>query len=74
MKKNGIEYEMGANINEVKKGDAIKIGPGRLEVISSITPNPEGASKRFGNMTIATESGRTYTMMSVHSYGKKIEK
>lgn len=69
LKKDGKKYEMGASIDEVGKGDVIKVGPGRLEIISDISSQ----SVNSWNRTITTESGRTVDMLGVHAYGKKKE-
>ena len=68
MNKNGVNYEMGADIKEVGPGDAVKVGPGRLEVITSITPS--GSWDKH----IVTESGQVLSMLNVLAYGKKEEK
>ena len=62
----GNSFRMGVSVDEVGRGDAIKVG-GRLEKIMSIS--------RCGkwDKTIATESGREYGMMQVRAYGKKID-
>jgi len=65
MEKEGTEFEMGASIDDASPGDAIKVAPGRLEIIASITP----AGK--WDKCIRTESGRTYSMLDVHAYGRR---
>jgi len=62
-------YKFGASINEVGAGDAIKLGPNRLEVIADI-------SHMLGSKldkVITTQSGMTFTMMDVKAYGKKVD-
>lgn len=65
MKKDDVGFEMGASIDDVEPGDAIKVGPGRLEIIARITPVGKW------NKHIETESGRTYDMLDVRAYGKR---
>ncbi len=66
----GTQFEMGAGIDEVEGGDAIKTGPNHLEIISHIEPIL--GSK--WDKRIITESGRTFTMMEVLAYGKRVKK
>ncbi len=62
MNKDGTNYQMGASIDDVGRGDVVKVG-GQLERIVRI----EG--QRMGTRII-TESG-TYTMLEINSYGKR---
>lgn len=68
MKKDDVAFRMGANIRDIVPGDAVKVGS-RLEVIASITPRP-GSN---WDKDIETDSGRTYNMMEINAYGKRVE-
>lgn len=56
-------------VSEAKPGDFIKVGPGRLEIISEISPR-SGSS---WNKQIKTQSGRVCNMWDVLAYGKRVE-
>ena len=60
----GNSFEMGAGISEVGRGDAIKVGE-KLKRISSIS------SCGKWNKTITTESGKSYGMTQIQSYGRR---
>lgn len=64
----GETFQMGADISEVGKGDAVKVS-GRLEKITGISKNSSN-----WDSTIRTESGRSYGMRQIQSYGKKVDK
>lgn len=65
----GTQFEMGAGMQEVGKGDAVKTGSNHLEIISRIDPVPGSNWDR----RITTESGRTFTMREVLAYGKRLQ-
>ena len=68
--KDGIFYELGASVQDVTRGDVIKVGPNRLEVITKISP----MSGSGWNKQIETESGRVCNMWDVLAYGKRVNK
>ena len=68
IEKDGTKYEMGASIKEVGSGDAIKVGPGKLEIITKIEDTSGW------NKIIVTESGKQFDMLQVMAYGKKLLK
>jgi hypothetical protein len=66
MSKDGQTFNMGASIDEVGAGDAVKIGS-QLEIIKSIRP-VAGSS---WDKEITTQSGQRVTMFGVNAYGRK---
>ncbi|MFC1723207.1 hypothetical protein ACFL0V_03635 [Nanoarchaeota archaeon] len=67
--KDGLEYEMGAGVNDVGKGDVIKVIPGALpgglERIAEVR-------RGFDSWEVRTESGLTYSPREIKGYGTRV--
>jgi len=64
----GQKFEMGADIQDCKAGDGVKVSHGTVETIKSISNCGKW------DKTIETEEGGSYSMMQVYAYGKRKDK